>query len=73
MAWLEKKSIIWELGEEELLLPEFVNFALTANDKIKYYLTLLQTAREKAEHPQMKFSSLTTERENVGEENSKFD
>jgi hypothetical protein len=73
VAWLEKKSIIWELGEEELLLPEFVNFALTANDKIKYYLTLLQTAREKAEHPQMKFSSLTTERENVGEENSKFD
>ena len=73
VAWLKKKSIVWELGEEELLLPELVNFALTANDRIKYYLTLLQTAREKAEHPQLKFPSLTTERENVGEENSKFD
>jgi|ERR1035437_1363473 hypothetical protein len=68
VAWLKKKSIVWEL-----LLLEFVNFALTANDRIKYYLTLLQTAREKAEHPQLKFPSLTTERENVKEENSKFD
>jgi hypothetical protein len=58
VAWLKKKSIVWELGEEELLLPEFVNFALTANDRIKYYLTLLQTAKEKAEHPQLKFPSL---------------
>jgi hypothetical protein len=53
VAWLKKKSIVWELGEEELLLPELVNFALTANDIIKYYLTLLQTAKEKAEHPQL--------------------
>src|ERR1035437_4407175 len=68
VAWLKKKSIVWEL-----LLLEFVNFALTANDRMKYYLTLLQTAREKAEHPQLKFPSLTTERENVKEENSKFD
>ena len=73
MAWLKKKSIVWELGEEELLLPELVNFALIANDRIKYYLTLLQTAKEKAEHPQLNFSSLRTERENAGEENSKFD
>ncbi len=70
---VEKKSIIWELGEEVLLLPEFVNSALTANERIKYYLTLLQTAREKAEHPQLKFPSIITERENAGEENSKFD
>ena len=50
-----------------------MNFALTANDRIKYYLTLLQTAKEKAEHPQLKFPSLRTKRENAGEENSKFD
>ena len=73
MVWLKKKSIGCELGEEELLLPKFVNFALTANDRIKYYLTLLQTVREKAEHPQLKFPSLITEKENVGEKNSKFD
>ena len=68
-----KRNLSWELGEEEPLLPELVNFALIANDRIKYYLTLLQTAKEKAEHPQLKFPSLRTERENVGGENSKFD
>jgi len=70
---VEKRSIVRELGEEELLLPGLVNSALAANDRIKYYLTLLQTAKEKAEHPQLKFPSLRTERENVGGENSKFD
>ena len=70
---VEKKSIVRELGEEELLLPELVNSALTANDRIKYYFTLLQTARDKAEHPQLEFPSLRTERENVGEENANFD
>ncbi|OEU42851.1 hypothetical protein BGV40_07385 [Methanosarcina sp. Ant1] len=70
---VEKKSIVRELGEEGLLLPELVNSALTANDRIKYYFTLLQTAREKAEHPQLEFPSLRIERENAGEENAKFD
>lgn len=70
---VEKKSIVRELGEEELLLPELVNSALTANDKIKYYFTLLQTARDKAEHPQLEFHSLRTERESAGEENANFD
>ena len=70
---VEKKSIVRELGEEELLLPELVNSALTANDKIKYYFTLLQTARDKAEHPQLEFPSLRNERENAGEENANFD
>jgi len=70
---VEKKSIVRELGEEELLLPELVNSALTANDKIKYYFTLLQTARDKAEHPQLEFPSLRNERENAGEEYAKFD
>ncbi|HWQ44591.1 MAG TPA: hypothetical protein VN373_02865 [Methanosarcina barkeri] len=70
---VEKKSIVRELGEEELLLPELLNSALTANDIIKYYFTLLQTARDKAEHPQLEFPSLRTERENAGEENANFD
>jgi hypothetical protein len=50
-----------------------VNSALSANDKIKYYFTLLQTAREKAENPQLELPSLKTERENVEEEDAKFD
>ena len=70
---VEKRSIVKELGEEELLLPGLVNSALAANDRIKYYFTLLQTAREKAENPQMEFPSLKTERENAEEEDAKLD
>ncbi len=70
---VEKKSIVRELGEEELLLPGLVNSALLANDRIKYYFTLLQTAREKAEHPEREFPVLRTERETAGEEDSRFD
>lgn len=70
---VEKKSIVRELGEEELLLPGLVNSALLANDRIKYYFTLLQTAREKAEHPEREFPVLRTERETAGEEDARFD
>jgi hypothetical protein len=70
---IEKKSIVRELGEEGLLLPGLVNSSLTANDRIKYYFTLLQTAREKAENPHLEFSSLKTERENAEEEDAKLD
>jgi hypothetical protein len=73
MGMVEKRSIVKELGEEELLLPGLVNSALTANDRIKYYFTLLQTAREKADNPQMEFPSLKTERENAEEEDAKLD
>jgi hypothetical protein len=31
----EKKNILKELGEEEFLLPELVNAALAANERIK--------------------------------------
>jgi hypothetical protein len=58
IGYVEKRSIVRELGEEELLLPGLVNSALAANDRIKYYFTLLQTAREKAENPHMEFPSL---------------
>lgn len=70
---VEKRSIVRELGEEELLLPGLVNSALAANDRIKYYFTLLQTARERAENPQLEFPSLKTERENAEEEDAKLD
>ncbi len=70
---VEKRSIVRELGEEELLLPGLVNSALAANDRIKYYFTLLQTSREKAENPQLEFPSLKIERENAGEEDAKLD
>ncbi|HVN74424.1 MAG TPA: hypothetical protein VMT44_07525 [Methanoregula sp.] len=62
----EKTDIIHELGEEDLLLPARVNAALRANDRIKYYFTLMQTARSHADHPDQNHSNLRAERESVG-------
>ena len=62
----EKSGIIQELGEDELLLPARVTAALRANDRIKYYFTLLQTARNHADNPDQNHSNLRAERESVG-------
>jgi len=50
---MAKERIIQELGEGELLLPELVRRALAANDRVKYVLTLLQTARSAADGAQV--------------------
>jgi hypothetical protein len=39
-----KLEVIEQLGETGLLLPELINRGLAANDRLKYYLTLLQAA-----------------------------
>jgi len=44
-----KERIIRKLGEDELVLPELLRHALAANDRVKYLLTLLQTARSAAD------------------------
>jgi uncharacterized protein Yka (UPF0111/DUF47 family) len=62
----EKREILHELGEEELLLPALVNAALKANDRIKYLFTLLQAAKNHADNPDQSHSNLRAERESVG-------
>lgn len=47
-----KSSIIGELGEAALLLPQRMQQALAANDRIKYCFTLLQAAEQHADHPE---------------------
>src|SRR5271166_988206 len=47
-----KASIIGELGEAALLLPQSMQRALAANDRIKYCFTLLQGAQQHADHPE---------------------
>jgi uncharacterized protein Yka (UPF0111/DUF47 family) len=69
----EKQIIIRELGEDGLLLPALVNNSLLANDRIKYYFTLLQTAAERADHPGRKYPTLRTERETAGIEIRELD
>jgi hypothetical protein len=49
---MAKARIVGDLGEHELLLPALVNEALAANDRAKYLMTLIQSAREHADHPE---------------------
>jgi uncharacterized protein Yka (UPF0111/DUF47 family) len=58
----EKLKIVGALGEEALLLPALVNDALDANNRAKYFFSLLQSARARADHLERPFSSLREER-----------
>jgi len=69
----EKTLIVSALGEEKLLLPSLVNAALTANDRVKYLFTLLQTARSHADRPNTPVSSLSPERLAAGVTDPSFD
>jgi len=46
---MSKDRIIATLGESELLLPDLMSRALSANDRVKYLLTLVQSARAAAD------------------------
>src|SRR3974390_2700130 len=58
----EKLRIIHSLGEPGLLLPSLINAGLAANDRAKYYFTLLQGAAAQARHPDRVGSALRRER-----------
>lgn len=62
----EKARIVAALGELRLLLPYLLNEALAANERAKYRLTLLQTAKARADSPDKAFSDLRTERPACG-------
>src|SRR5574341_383088 len=68
-----KTDILENLGETVLLLPRLINRALAANDRTKYFLTLFQSARNHAEHPDMEVLSLRRERELCGVDDTSFD
>jgi CHAD domain-containing protein/uncharacterized protein Yka (UPF0111/DUF47 family) len=57
-----KSRMVGELGAKELLLPNLVNEALAANDRAKYLISLLQSAREHADHPDLAVNDLREER-----------
>ena len=68
-----KTRIVDELGEKGLMLPGLVNAALMANDRAKYLMTLLQTAREHADHPDQPPADLKEERLACDLADSQFD
>ncbi len=57
-----KREVVRELGELALVLPPMVNQALEANDRAKYYLTLLQGSAARARLPDSPAPSLHGER-----------
>lgn len=69
----EKAKIVAALGESRLLLPSLLNEALAANDRAKYRLTLLQTAKAHADAPGEAFPDLHMERLACGIADSVFD
>ena len=69
----QKKRIMENLGEAGLLLPALVNSALAANDRAKYYFTLLQTARTQADRPEPRPVNLRSERVASGVTEESFD
>lgn len=68
-----KTGIVDELGENPLLLPAYVEQALEANNRLKYYFTLLQEAQQFADHPEAGAADLRTERAVAGITDSSLD
>lgn len=68
-----KAEIIGKLGEDSLLLPRYVNDGLLANDRVKYYLTLLQAAAAHAQSDQTRVPELRSERLAAGEKDASLD
>lgn len=69
----KKTTIIKEIGQEDILLPLLVNAALLANERIKYYLALLQSAKDHGDHPEHDYSTLNPERVQAGIDNADLD
>ncbi len=61
-----KTQVIDELGEAALLLPQRLDQALAANDRVKYYFALLQGAEAHALEPDRETTDLGVERRAAG-------
>jgi len=69
----QKDRILDVLGEQRLLLPGLINAALAANDRVKYYFSLLQLAVAHVEQPEAERPDLKGERASAGEPDSALD
>lgn len=61
-----KSLMMDELGERALLLPDLLAEALAANDRVKFLLTLMQTAERRADRPDGPVPDLSAERRAAG-------
>jgi len=56
-----KEKAVASLGQQSLLLPAWIKAALSANDRLKLYLSLLQAAEEHAHSPESAVSDWSRE------------
>lgn len=68
-----KTRILDRLGAEALLLQQSLRAALLANDRVKYYLSLLQSAAQHATSPSVALPDLAAERTASGETDPSLD
>lgn len=68
-----KAQIVSALGEVDLELPVRINAALAANDRIKYYFSLLQMAAARADLPEKPVANLRRERVSCGIDDTALD
>lgn len=58
---MQKTAAVASLGQYKLMLPAVVKAALSANDRLKVYLTVLQAASSHAAEPQRELPDLGAE------------
>src|SRR5271166_5623924 len=68
-----KSQVLEAIGERDLNRPARIGAALAANDRIKYYLSLLQSAVAHSDHPDQPTNSLRRERLACGVEDRGLD
>ena len=68
-----KGEVLEELGHADLVLPALVGRGLEANDRAKYFLSLLQAARAHADRPDRADSALREERLGAGVTDASLD
>jgi hypothetical protein len=68
-----KVAIIEKIGESGVLLPELITRGLAAHDRLKFYLTLLQTAYTHALAPSKPVPNMRTQREASGVDDALLD
>ena len=68
-----KSQILAAIGESELQPAAALNAALAANDRVKYFFSLLQMALDHAEHPEHSAATLKRERNACGVDDPDLD
>ena len=63
---MQKTAAVASLGQRRLMLPAWVKAALSANDRLKVYLTVLQAAAAHASQPKHELPDFTTEMSAAG-------